>query len=84
MTINLQLRKRGRLWFPPSLLLGNRLEGSAAFRACACCWAGNPDMPLRGCGPGPVASSQTSAINFNTPVARFHDATTLRRKLSNP
>lgn len=36
----------------PSFPFGKRADANVAFRACACC-AGNPDMPLRGCGPGP-------------------------------
>jgi hypothetical protein len=41
------------MYFAPSFPLGKRAEASVAFRACACCCAGKPDMPLRGCGPGP-------------------------------
>lgn len=41
----------------PNFPFGNRAE--ASVRACACCCAGNPDMPRSGCGPGPDESTRS-------------------------
>lgn len=38
----------------PIFPFGNRLEARDAFRACVCCCVGNPGIPLKGCGPGPI------------------------------
>lgn len=53
----------------PSFPFGNRADANTAFRVCACC-AGNPDMPRRGCGPGPecFVISQLASLRIGAPM----------------
>lgn len=58
--------------FVPNFPFGNRAEANVAFRACACCGAGNPDMPRSGCGPGPNTRAQGVSMIFTFSYQSAH------------
>lgn len=56
----------------PNFPFGNRAEANVAFRACACCGAGNPDMPRSGCGPDPSTGKQGVSKIYAVSNRRAH------------